>query len=348
MKTFYKSQHKIVLIVVLALLIQIVGPIVGDYAYAKMGEEGEESFTFDKVEVNNEIATIDWTFKLRSDEEAGRYEFKGDFTLEEEKSGKIIADDEDGTEIGEYTVSTEGEIIVDIDGKLYGVFQEDGEDAEENEVDEEANIGKSLALLASTGEDLHLDTEEDQDEDEEVRILVFDGSFEVGGAKKKVTILDSMKNAMMGIFGGKGNDLGNIFTDVKLIMDEEVIVPGSTIEIEDGTKVGMEFTWELGDDVSLIDGYYSEIEIPAVFDTSEIPNGKLIEKTMVDGEEVNTEVGTYSFEGGFLKVVFNNELVEKENRNGMVGFNMKFTLTDFGNEIEKEIEFGEPICCFLN
>ena len=89
-----------------------------------------------------------------------------DFTLEEEKSGKIIADDEDGTEIGEYTVSTEGEIIVDIDGKLYGVFQEDGEDAEENEVDEEANIGKSLALLASTGEDLHLDTEEDQDEDE--------------------------------------------------------------------------------------------------------------------------------------------------------------------------------------
>lgn len=120
MKEIYKNQYKIVVILVLTLLFQIVGPVAGGFVYAD--KVVDEAFQIRDITIEDDKAIVDWTFELRSDEEAKTYEHRGDFTLDEGQLGNLIA--EDKTVIGEYMVSEDGEMTINIDQKLYEDYPE--------------------------------------------------------------------------------------------------------------------------------------------------------------------------------------------------------------------------------
>lgn len=129
-------------------------------------------------------------------------------------------------------------------------------------------------------------------------------------------------------------DLGNIFTDVKIILNEEEIVDGATFEIEDKMNLRLEYQWELDDDVALNPGDWSEIAIPDLFELQRDEDGDLL--------DVTTPIGQYFLtkSTNMLKVVFNDELVDKTKRSGEVWAQLDFDLTEFEESNIQTIEFN--------
>jgi uncharacterized repeat protein (TIGR01451 family)/LPXTG-motif cell wall-anchored protein len=106
------------------MLLQIVGPVVGDYVYA-MGEEGFKVTQESPIEDGK--VTIDWQFTLDPNNSKDSYEYNSNFTLKEGKEPQaLIGEDENGNEveIGRYRISEDGKITVDIHEELYEVFEE--------------------------------------------------------------------------------------------------------------------------------------------------------------------------------------------------------------------------------
>ncbi len=130
-----------------------------------------------------------------------------------------------------------------------------------------------------------------------------------------------------------GSDLGNIFTDVRFLIDGVEVINGATIEIQDGTLLRLEYDWVLDNSVNLMDGDWSEIQLPNIFQLERDETGDLLNGTTV--------VGTFELtkSTNMLKVIFNNELTNKENRFGEVWVQLKFNLSKFEENIEQEIPF---------
>lgn len=126
MKMFYKKgRSSIVLMLVLTMLLQIVGPVVGDFVYAVGIEEGFKVTQESPIEDGK--VTIDWEFTLDPNNSKDSYEYNSNFTLKEEKEPQaLIGEDENGNEveIGRYRISENGKITVDIHEELYEVFEE--------------------------------------------------------------------------------------------------------------------------------------------------------------------------------------------------------------------------------
>lgn len=358
-----RNKFVVTMVVVLSMLAQIVGPVVGNFVYA--GDVG--GFRIVNYEIENETANIDWALTLKSDDKSNEYSYNADFNLEEEESEKPLKTN-DGTVIGEYKISKEGKITVEIYEEVYKVFDkvdlEDPEESEEDEVEPDESeddeveaeeteeteekdgfIGKVLGFVASMSDidDLFLGKEEI---DEPAKTFTFFGNFEVEGAKKKPT----MMKMLMGLLGGGPEDLGDIFTDVKLIIDGKEVGDDQGIvnldEITESMTIGLEFGWRLpdnGDDFQLNKGDWGSIQLPAVFKgVIGYMNGPL-----KDG--IRT-VGRYEIsEDGILKVEFKNDIefdegfLTEKDRKGTVGFILDFVLDPFYDNSVQEIEFGAPI-----
>src|SRR5699024_7518951 len=137
----------------------------------------------------------------------------------------------------------------------------------------------------------------------------------------------------------EGKDLGSsIFTDVKIEMNGQELEEGTTeIEITDGLQLGFTFDWELSDDLDLNAGDWAQMKLPDQLHG--IPG-----QTTGPLHENGVEVGTYDLtEDGYLRVEFNDELTEKSDRSGKVGFLLEFDVTKFEDDVNQSIKFEEPI-----
>ena len=57
------------------------------------------------------------------------------------------------------------------------------------------------------------------------------------------------------------NDLGNIFTDIRMKLNDEIIEESKPIEILDGMKLRIELDWKLEDN-RIVDGKFATIKLP--------------------------------------------------------------------------------------
>lgn len=366
MNTFNKKRKgSIVIMVVLAMLFQMVGPVAQN-VYAEINDS---AFRVVDERLEDGIAYIDWEFTLDMDSKVDSITYSSNFTLEDPVEKELIADGEDGTVIGTYSISTEGKVTVKINQELYKeeapVDLEDagktgepieptdipdfvGDEEEQNGTEgedghEDSMLGKLLTNLVYAGDDLPL-----VDFDiEENKVKTFKGTIEVNGARENIGLF--MK--LMGLFSTE-KDLGNIFTDVKLIINGVVVAnDDNTIvnldELDESITIGLEFGWSLPNDgdggFKLNKNDWGSIQLPSVFKgVTGYMNGPL-----VDGSRI---VGTYEIStDGILKVIFGNHasfdegfLTETE-RKGTVGFILDFVLDPFNENSIQKIEFGSPI-----
>ena len=142
-------------------------------------------------------------------------------------------------------------------------------------------------------------------------------------------------------FADGTTDLGSgIFKDVKVELNKETLENGSLTEVEitDGLELKVTFDWKLDDSVDLKSGDWAEMQLPAsIIGVS----GSAATGDLLDSDE--TVVGSYEVTAeGILRVVFNNELTDKDNRKGEVGLLLKFDVETFKEDIYQTLDFGEP------
>lgn len=136
-----------------------------------------------------------------------------------------------------------------------------------------------------------------------------------------------------------GKDLDNIFKNPKVTVNDAPLVDGSVIEIKDGMIVKIHYDWELPDDDGTFKLNENDFAVTKLPEVLKAINPEAVGK-LLDGE--GKEVGSYTFEDGNLKVVFNDSLVGKNDRAGNVWFMAEFKLEEFEESVIQEIEFEKP------
>jgi LPXTG-motif cell wall-anchored protein len=423
-KIFYnKSRYGIVMMVVLAMLLQIIGPVAESvHAQSDTIRLVDGNFAIEAHKTEKGKATVSWEYVYKPGEKT-EYELNLGSIFEQykEKSGVLIADE---GQIGEYTISQDGVITINIDEDIETIVRElqgeveipkepevpevpvvpeddtniDGTDAIEGEEDtddsevvdegeedtddsevvdegedneeledgeteeiiddsttgteeptteesvETGRIGEPLVSLASIEdiEGLYLGDDDNYDES-----YTFEGSFEVEGVVVEVEQPKAMTFTA-------GTDLGDIFTDVTFRVNtkgsdndddyEEILVDTNTrFEVTGDTGVRLDYKWEVADGINnLQDGDYATIKMPDVFSGRlGAMSGKLI--GTVDGVP-GIEVGTYEIDNSNnLKVIFNHELVGKEERAGEVWVYMQFNQSEIDDNANQIIKFEGSI-----
>lgn len=144
-------------------------------------------------------------------------------------------------------------------------------------------------------------------------------------------------------YADTGN-IGDIFTGVTLKVDGVEITQESFIEIKDETKVELDFKWAIDDEVNVSSGDWAEISLPPALAFLRSESGPLIGPDYdLDGNP--DIVGTYTLNMAdeTLKVVFNDKLQDKNEKQGFVNFQVQFDLTEFETNTTQVIHFDEPI-----
>ncbi|WMM24473.1 SpaA isopeptide-forming pilin-related protein [Tissierella sp. MB52-C2] len=143
MKIFYnKSRYGIVMMVVLAMLLQIIVPVAESvYAQGDTVTLVDGNFAIEAHKTEKGKATVSWEYVYRPGEKT-EYELNLGSIFEQykEESGVLIADE---GEIGEYTISQDGAITINIDENIEEIVRELREEIEipkEPEVPEEDPI----------------------------------------------------------------------------------------------------------------------------------------------------------------------------------------------------------------
>lgn len=378
MKMFYKKgRSSIVLMLVLAMLLQIVGPVVGDFVYAMGEEEGFKVTQESPVEDGN--VTIDWEFILDPNNSKDFYEYNSNFTLKEGKEPQALTgEDENGNkvEIGIYKISEDGKITVDIHKELYEVFEEVVEPEEEEIVpltplipaepveqeettteteqeqieenneksteSEETNktMGRILRMVASTSD---IDGLISQDEvNEGVKPLKFRGSFDVEGVVEKE---DKSLFARLTLFSAGGKDLGDIFTVDKIWKDRvngiggTEIIENTPVDLDKNTTITMKYNWSVqGKDARA--GNTASIKIPDIFNSAgTFPNADI---TLTDGKKV----GEWTISGGFLRFTFDKGIEgvgQDDLQDTFVEFGFKLNMTKFEQDVKHKIDFKDSM-----
>lgn len=359
MKVFYKKgRSSIVLMLVLAMLLQIVGPVVSDYVYAEAWGEDFEV----KTTINGDgTATVDWKYKFTQNGET-RYDLPLDFTLTEGREGSGDLKAKEGV-IGEYTISKDGEMTVRIDKdtvkELLGEIEDETTvpltplepsvpvepvPEPEKSTEDETN-GESTTTEPETNEEGETEGEDSariienllglfsknvvytEGNDEEVKPYDFTGSFEVGRVQPIEDVSKSI-NQDAGV-------LENIFIGVILKVKNEVIDENTQIEITEPMEVYLEYTWEMTDDQPLKSGDTASIRIPDFF-------ADFFENS-VGGEIISGQhgkVGQYVIYNNILTFIFDDTLEDKTDRSGTAGIRVKFDLEKFEENVTQEIDFG--------
>ena len=392
-----KLRKNTIIILILAMILQIVLPVVSDVVSA---ESTGKAFRADVADTEvSGTKIVSWKFDFSSSSGQTRYVDELGLKLESEKDGKLKVDD--NTVIGQYTISEDGKITVDIDenleeivrGLLYGtdekeLIEQELESEPVNEPEEESEgssekteiedtevqetekqeddseetpdaqqedtelephnsdipeitVGKPIAQFASTSDAISIPLDNEKEE----ITYTFKGSFKVDGVvEEDEGLLGIQELALL----SEGKDLGNIFKNAKVTVDDNEVTNGSIIDITDKMEVKIHYDWELPNDDGdfiLAENDYAITKLPDVLKAiNPTAGGKLL-----DGDK--NELGTYSFEDGNLKVVFNDFLVGKEGRSGDVWFSAEFDLEEFKENVIQEIEFEdiiEPITIKVN
>lgn len=146
----------------------------------------------------------------------------------------------------------------------------------------------------------------------------------------------------MKVLMGASQDLGNIFTGFTLQIkhgsaESVELKENEAIDIQEETVVLLTYDWEIANEVNLVAGDWAQITIPSVFKGME---GKLTGDLERKGMD---PVGTYTIDGDTLKIVFNEELLDLENRKGDVWVGLQFNLEEFEEDVIQTIEFKHPI-----
>ena len=160
-----------------------------------------------------------------------------------------------------------------------------------------------------------------------------------------LTSTDTVTGGAIGIASALGDEsgileegnLGNIFTNVKVTINDIDIEAASPIAYKADMDINLLYTWEFDNDVDLKNENYATTKIPVVFKPTTYPmNGSI----MFNG----TEVGTYKItEDNILTATFNGELQELEERQGELGFNLKLDPTEFKDDATQEIKFEDVV-----
>jgi len=158
--------------------------------------------------------------------------------------------------------------------------------------------------------------------------------FEAAGHNAEATTNAAIK---LKAAGKEGKDIGNIFSNVSLTVDDNLIGDGDTIEIDDDTEVKLKYGWEIGSGVDVKAGDWSQIIIPDAFITEGfIFNGDII---LSNGDNV----GKYTLIGNTLKFVFNEAIEDSVVRDGFAEFRFEFNLTKFNENVIQEIPFSTTL-----
>lgn len=306
MKLFKTTEYRVTLLLIFALLVQIIAPIAENYVYANEVEKIQDVDQSEDITIEDDTREED-----QEDTESSEGQEPVDETLDDDKEEEVPEDGEEdegesneGSPNEEEPNEEEEKDLEDVDNP--DDPQIDTPD-EENETEE------------STEEETEKDIEETSEEVEEEFI----------GPKLEGDIVPFVEE--------EKTNLGNIFTSAKLTVDNSEIDEDAIIEIKDKMEVKLELDWKLEDSVDLKSGDFAKIEIPRAFKgVSDRMDGDL-----KFGNEI---VGSYEITNdGYLKVVFNDKLVNKKERKGEVGFLLEFNLKEFEDDASQTIKFEDPI-----
>ncbi|SHN85960.1 collagen binding domain-containing protein [Desulfitobacterium chlororespirans] len=392
-----KSKARIAVLVILAMLMQAVGPIAPVFAAT-----GGESFRIVDKNIAEGTAYLDWEFTIDPDDPVTVYSYAGGFTLNEAAGAELRA--ADGTVLGSYHVTTAGALTVTIDQELYaGPADEQGkvdpapaepeesiepekpaepegpvtaeesgpETAEEGAVPEsapnpeapaESPEGEATGAPATPtepaapaeetepGEPAAVPAEPETMEPAapqapaapeepqalgEYAVQTFTGTIVLPGAVETPGLVGKIMGLLR--VASTGKDLKNIFTFKSLTLDGKEIAENQVIEINAGTEVGINFTWDTSKCEEPKKGDWATTSLPDIFAHTTWDN-KDIEVS--DGSDGKIVVGQYSASGGELKFVFNEKIESGEVINGTVGFGLKFNLEKFRTDVVQEIKFS--------
>lgn len=316
LKFYSTTKYRVTLLLIFALLFQIAGPIAADYVYAEEGGTIESDIG-ETIVPNEDVSKEEQEQSEPSDDEVAEETPEEDKEEEASEVDDATEDEEEATE-GE----TDPEVV----------------DPEEGEETEEPTEGENVE--EEPEKPVEEPVEEEKTEEESVEEEKVEGPMEeenIPEEPKEELIGPKQEGIIMPFVEGEVKDLGNIFTSVSLTVDNEEINEDTTIEIQDNMEVKLEFGWELEDSVNLQEGDWAEIKIPNAFKGISGRMGG----DLKFGDKV---VGTYEItEDGYLKAVFNDELVDKTERKGTVGFLLEFDLKKFEDDASQTIKFEDPI-----
>ncbi|ACL22308.1 LPXTG-motif cell wall anchor domain protein [Desulfitobacterium hafniense DCB-2] len=135
-----KSKVRIAVLVILAMLMQAVGPIAPAFAAT-----GGESFRIMDENIAEGTAYLDWELTLDPDDPVTVYSYTGGFTLNEAVASELRA--ADGTVLGSYHISTAGALTVTIDQELYAGL-------EQKEVDPDPAESEGPVMVEESGPEM--------------------------------------------------------------------------------------------------------------------------------------------------------------------------------------------------
>lgn len=149
MKMFYKSKHKIVLMIILALMFQIVGPVVGDYAYAS---EGEKAFTFVVVPQPDGSGRFEWTYNPNKANGQREFEVVLGLELTADFEGLLEVEGMDDP-IGEFVISKEGKLTA-------AIYEREPEELKDTEGTEEVEVSTMTVVVQGDMVVIEIEVEE--------------------------------------------------------------------------------------------------------------------------------------------------------------------------------------------
>ncbi|OZV11498.1 hypothetical protein CIW83_14565 [Tissierella sp. P1] len=372
-----KSKTRVVLMVALAMLLQIIGP-AAQSVYAEIAK-GPFSMTERPIGEDG-IARLDWEFALDSNNRVVEYTYIGSFTLENKvPETDLIAEDDEETVIGSYSISTDGEVTVKINRDLYEGLEDKEEETStvpEDETEETDDTEVEDTLTEKENEEL----QEEKVEGEEAS----DGE-ETPSEGREPTILENEEISFIGktsaMLASATDNLGDLFVgdeEAKVVKftgtmevggASEKVKPtimarlgvtsegndlGEIFEFEffrlggkDGTNINEGEIIEIGPDTIVTLGYKWDTQGLDAKNgdtaTIQLPDVfKAMDITTPQNIIVEgTIVGTYTIIGSELRFIFNENIEIAETKNGFVNLGLEFNLEKFEENIEQEIEFND-------
>lgn len=325
MKMLFKKKPKIgvALFIALSMLLQLSGPLF-QTANAE-SQLPNEAFIVEGVSVEGENATVDWNLVIDTNGEIRNFTHQFDFELENDIEASDLKTNQDVV-IGTYAVTKNGKMSV----VLHKDLLDSNPDLENLETNSEESVDEATSALLEVNDNT------------EPVLYIVKGKINISGVLQEESKEEENKDEETILIettqSKEPKDLGNIFTDAVITIGQgdgaKEIDQNTPIEIVDNMELNIKYDWKLDDSVNLVEGDYSIIKLPSVISLEHDETGKLLDKDDVT-------VGTFvlSKKDGTLKVIFNEKLVGKEKRYGMVWVAFQFDLSKFEENTTQTIKF---------
>lgn len=335
MTRFYnKTKYGVVMLLVLAMILQVVGPLASNFVFAESGE----AFRVDGIDIEGGKATVDWEYEYTPNG-GKKYDIAVDFTLTEGKEGKLTAVE---GEIGKYIISEDGIMTVEIydDEVINKLLGESDDDGSEDEVPL-TPLGASEAPVEP---EVPVEPETPADEDDSEKII----ENLLGLFSKNVVYADGIDGAIephtfTGSFevqvveeeedeSGPKQIKENIIDGIRLkYKDETEFKEGDLIDLDEDLR--FELDWSLPNNHEYKDGDYFEFQLPKQLTVYNPLNGQL------------GDYGSYTVDmNGNVKFTFNENIEEESDVKGTFWFDTELEESEITiTEETIEIVFNEEV-----